>query len=76
MFIVLLTSIVNASYHRICVLLSNQKNEIQPTFVNLHSNEYNQELHCYLFTFKLDKCVARCNTLNDLSNEVLVSNKT
>ena len=76
MFIVLLTSIVNASNQRKRLFLSNQKYEIFPTFINLHPNEYNQELHCYLFTFKLNKCVARCNTLNDLSNEVLVSNKT
>ena len=27
-------------------------------------------------TVKLDKCVGRCNTLNDLSNEVCVPNKT
>ena len=45
MFIVLLTSIVNASNHTKCVSLSNQKCKIQPTLINLHPNEYNQELH-------------------------------
>ena len=36
MFIVLLTSMVNASNHKKCVFLSNQICEIQPTFINLH----------------------------------------
>ena len=49
--------------------LSNQKYEIQPTFINLHPNEYSQESHYYPFTVKLDKCVGSCNTLNDLSNK-------
>ena len=73
MFIVLLTSIVNA---RNCISLSNQKCEIQHTFINLHANEYIQELHYYPFAVKLDKCVGSCNTLNDLSNKVCVPNKT
>ena len=42
----LLTSIVvNTSCHRKCVSLRNQKCKIQPTLINLHPNEYNQELH-------------------------------
>ena len=44
-FIVLLSSIVNASNHTKCVLPSNQKCEIQPTLINLHPNEYSQEFH-------------------------------
>ena len=43
MFIVLLTSIVNASNHAKCVSLSNQKCKIQPTLINLHPNEYSPE---------------------------------
>ena len=39
MFIGLLISIVNSSDHTKCVLLSNQKCKIQPTFVNLYPNE-------------------------------------
>ena len=54
MFIVLLTSIVNP---RNCISLSNQKCEIRHTFINLHPNEYIQELHYYPFAVKLDKCV-------------------
>ena len=50
--------------------------QIQPIFINLHSNEYSQELHYYLFAVKLDKCVGSCNTLNDLYNKVCVPNKT
>ena len=59
-----------------CVSLSNQKCEIQPTFTNLHPNEYSQEFHYYPFTVKLDKCVGRSNTLNDLSYKVCVLYKT
>ena len=44
MFIKLLTGKVNASNHAKCVLLSNQKCIIQPTLINLHPNEYSQEL--------------------------------
>ena len=40
-----LTSIGNASNYAKCVLLSNQKCETQPTFINLHPNEYDQEFH-------------------------------
>ena len=76
MFMRLLTGIINASNHKKCVLLSNQTCEIQSTPINLHPNEYSQELHYYSFTVKLDKCVGSCSTLNDLSNKVLVSNKT
>ena len=65
MFLVLLASIVNASTHTKYISLSNQKCESQPTFINLHPNEYNQELHYYLFAVKLDKCFGSCNTLND-----------
>ena len=72
----LLISIVNPSNHTKCVSLSNQKCEIQPTFINLHPNEYSQEFHYYLLTVKLDKCVGNCNSLNDLSNKVCVPNKT
>ena len=40
MFIVLSSSIVNASNHTKCVSLSYQKCEIQLTFINLDPNEY------------------------------------
>ena len=72
MFIVLLTSLINASSHTRCVFLSNQKCKIQPTFINLCPNEYSQELHYS----PLDRYVGSCNTLNDLSNKVCVPNKT
>ena len=75
-FIGLLTGIVFASNRTKCVLLSNQKCMTQPTFINLHLNEYSQEFHCYAYAVKLDRCVGICNTLNDLSNKICVSNKT
>ena len=50
MFIILLSSIVNASRHTKCVLLNNQKYMIQPTLINLHPNENSQEFHYYPFS--------------------------
>ena len=75
-FIGLLTSITIASSHVNCVSLSNQKCEIQPTFINLHPNEFSEKFHYNTFTVKLDKCIGSCNTFNDLSNKVCVPNKT
>ena len=68
----LLINVVNAK----CVLLSNQKCVIQTTVINLHPNECSQEFNYYLFLGKLDICVERCNTLNDLSNKLCAPNKT
>ena len=65
LFIRLLTSLANASNHKKCISLSNQKCEIQPTLINLHLNEYSQELHYYPFAVKLDRCVGSCNALNN-----------
>ena len=56
--------------------LSNQKCMIQATLINLHSNEYSQEFHDYLFLFKLIGCAGSCNTINDSSNKACVPNKT
>ena len=75
-FLGLLISIVNACNHTKCVSLSIEKCEIQPTPINLNSNEYSQELHYYPFAVKLDRCFGSCNTLNDLSNKVCIPNKT
>ena len=47
-----------------------------PTFISLHPNEYSKRLRYYLFALNLDICDGSCNTLNDLSNRVCVSNKT
>ena len=76
MFIVLLSNIVNASNHTICVSLSNQKCEIQPILINLHPNQHSQEFHYPPFLVKLDRRFGSCNTLNDLSNKVCIPNKT
>ena len=75
-FVGLLTGLDNGSNHKKFVLLSNQKFMTQPTLINLHPNEYNQEFHYYPFAVKLDRCVGSYNTLNDLSNKVCVPNKT
>ena len=47
--IILLINIVNASNHTQCVSLSIQKWQIQRTLINLHPNEYSQELSYYPF---------------------------
>ena len=49
---------------------------IQPTYINLHLNQYSQEFHYYPFGVKLDRCAGSCNTLNDISNKLFVPNKT
>ena len=76
MVIGLLTDLVNASNRTKCVPLSNQKCITQPTPINLHSNEYSQELYYYPFAVNLDRCVESCNSLNDFPNKVCVPNKT
>ena len=76
LFIRLLTGIVSASNHTKYMLLRNQKCMTQPTLINLHLNEYSQELHNYPFLVNLDRYVGSCNAINELSNKVCVPNKT
>ena len=52
MLIVLLTGLVNGYNHTKCVLLINQKCQIQLTLVNVHPNEYTQEFHYYPFAIR------------------------
>ena len=52
------------------------KNERSNLHFNLHYGEYSQEFHYYPFAVKLDRCVGRCDTLNDLSSKVCIPNKT
>ena len=59
MFIILLTRIVNGSNNTKRLSLSNQ------------NARFNLLLYYYSFAVKLDKCVGRFNTLNDLSNKVI-----
>ena len=49
---------------------------MQPTLINLHPNEYSQELHYYPFAVKLDRCAGCCSILNGSSNKVCFPNKT
>ena len=72
--IAMLALIVTASNYTKCVLLNNQKCMVQPKLISLHLNEYSQGLLYYPFVADLDKCVASCNTLNDLSNIVFLPN--
>ena len=75
-FMGLLISIVNASNHRKCVPLRNQKCTIKTTLISLHPIEYCPKFHYYPFVAKLDRCIGSCNTLIDLSNKVYGPNKT
>ena len=72
----LLTSIGNASKHTKCASLNNQQCMIQPTLINLHSNEYSHGLRYCPFVVNLDKCIGKYNTQYDLLNRVCVPNKT
>ena len=44
--------------------------------IDLHPNEYRKEFHYYSFAVKLDRCVVKCNILNDLSNKACAPNET
>ena len=70
-----LSSIANTPDHVKCISLNNQQCMIQTTLINLHSNEYLEELGYYPFAVNLKRCMGSCNTLNDLSNKVCVPNK-
>ena len=71
----MLTSIVSASNYTKYISVNNQKCQIQLILINLHPNEYSQQLHYYPLAVKLDKSVGSCNTLIDLSSRVCVLNK-
>ena len=75
-FIWFLAGVVSASNHTKRVSLRNHKCMTQAILVNLHPNEHSWKFHNYPFAVKLDRCVASCNTLNDLSNKVCLPNKT
>ena len=75
MFIVLLSSMVNASNHTKCVSLSKQKCMIQLTLINLHPNEYSQEFQYFQFSAKLDWYTGIYNILNDWSNKLEIKQK-
>ena len=72
----MIVNVVSASGHTKRASLTNQKCKIRLTVVYLHPNEYSQELHYYSFAVKLDRCVGSCDTPDDVSNKVFVSNKT
>ena len=54
----------------------NESCMTKPTLINLHPIEYSHKFRYYPFAVKLDRCVGRCNTLNELSNKVCVPNET
>ena len=74
LFIALLTDIVSASNDTKCVSSSDHKYLNQSTLIKLHPNEYSQELDCHPFLVNWRSCVQSWN-VNDLSNEVCISNK-
>ena len=48
----------------------------QPSLINLHPNEYSQELRYYSLVVNVNSCVGKCNTLDDSSSRVCVPNRT
>ena len=75
-FLGLLIKIINASNHKKCIFLSNQKYEIRSNVINIYPNHCSQELHYYPFSVKLDRYFGSCNTLNDLSSKICITNET
>ena len=73
-----LPSIVNIPSHSKCISSNKQQCMTQPLLINLHPNEYIERLRYYLFTVIFDRCMKKCNTLNDLSLRfiIIVPNKT
>ena len=63
-----LPSIVSIPSHTKCISLNKQQCITQPTLINLYPNEYIERLCYYPFAVNLDRCMEKCNTLNDLSN--------
>ena len=55
-FIGLLTGLVIGPNHATWVSLRNRKRMAQSAFVNLHPNEYSQEVHYYSFVVNVDIC--------------------
>ena len=47
----------------------------QPTPINLHSNEFSQELRCIPFAVNFNRCAGSCTTLGNLSSRVCVPNE-
>ena len=70
------SGIVDAPEYVELISLNNQQCMARPTFIRLHRNDRNAGLCCYLFAVNLDRCMGNCNTLNDLSNNVIVPKKT
>ena len=65
-FIGLLTAVLSGSNYTKCGSLSNQKCMPQPIFINVHPNEYSQELHYYpYYPFNFDRYVP--NKTEDLN---------
>ena len=69
-----LSSTINAPDHVKWISLNNQQCMAEPTCIDLNPYEYTEELHYY--AVNLDRCMGSCNTLNDLSNNICVPNKT
>ena len=67
---------VNVSYLTLFISLNNQPCMTRSTFIDLNPHGYNQVLRYYSFMVNLDRCNRNCNTFDDLSYRICVSNKT
>ena len=54
--------------------MKNQSFITRPTLIDLNPDEYNQGLCYYPFLVSLDRCNGSCNTLDDLSSKIGISN--
>ena len=66
----------NVADHKKCISLCNQSFIKNHVFIALNPGEYNQGLCYYPFTINLDNYNEICNTLDDLSGRICISNKT
>ena len=69
-----LANVVNFSDHKKCISLNSQPCMTRPILIDLNPDKYSQGLHYYLFMVNLDRCNRSCNTLDDLSNRICVTN--
>ena len=71
-----LASTVYVSNHTKCISLYNQPCMTGLTIIDLNPDKCNEELCYYPLIVNLDKFNGRCNTLDDLSVDICVANKT
>ena len=75
-FIGSLASMANISRFTTCRSLNNLPCMAGTTLIDLNPDEYNQGLRYYQFIVKLGRCNRSCNTVDDLSGRIYITNGT